>query len=187
MMRATMPTRLAALGALVVSGCAARAAVRAEIDIAAPPAVVWDVLSDLSAYPAWNPFTTQVDGTFAQGADVMLHVQLVPGKKQKLQRQRIVVIEPGARLDWETKLGHPALLRARRTQQLTPLPQGGTHYATTDAFSGALVTLVMGLYRRDMEMGFAKMAQALKARAEALARERATRSGSRPPALGTDG
>lgn len=154
---------------LLVGGCASRIALRAEIDIAAPREIVWAVLTDLSRYPEWNPFTTRIDGTLGEGADLVLHVALRPGHKEKRQRQRVVALVAPDRIAWRTYVGTPTLLRAQREQLLTSNAAGTTHYSTTDSFSGGLVPLVMSLYRKDMERGFATMTQALKARAEVLA------------------
>lgn len=152
-----------------LSGCAARS-IRAEIDIAASPAIVWEVLSDLRAYVAWNPFTPKIDGTLAVGEKLVLHVQLVDGKKLREQGQRVTIVDPLQAIGWQTQVLSRRELLAHRLQTLTPLPNGGTRYTTTDTFSGSLVPLVMSLYRKDMERGFAKMAAGLKARAESLSR-----------------
>lgn len=157
-----------ALCAVLLTSCASHAVVRAEIDIAAPPEVVWQVLTDLPRYADWNPFTPRVDGTLAVGNEIMLHVQLTPGRRQRLQRQRVTQVNPAQLLSWETKLLARSILRAERTQTLHPLANGGTHYATADAFSGSFVPLVMSLYRKDLERGFSRMAAGLKARAESL-------------------
>jgi uncharacterized protein YndB with AHSA1/START domain/protein-S-isoprenylcysteine O-methyltransferase Ste14 len=168
-----------ALLALGLSGCASHASVRAEITIAAPPEVVWDVLTDLLAYPAWNPFTTRVDGRLELDNELVLHVALPPGKKMRRSRQRVLAIVPDHCIVWGTQLGGRSVLRTRRAQRLTPTADGGTRYQSTDTFRGGLTPLVMSLYRRDLERGFAAMASALKTRAEAAARERAPR----PPGL----
>ena len=38
-----------------------------ELDIDAPPEVVWEVLTDLAAYGEWNPFITSSVGTAEVG------------------------------------------------------------------------------------------------------------------------
>jgi hypothetical protein len=172
-----------ALLVLGLTGCASRASVRAEITIAAPPEVVWDVLTDLLAYPAWNPFTTRIDGALELDHELVLHVALPPGKKPRRSRQRVLSMVPDHCIVWGTQLGGPRILRTRRVQRLSPTADGGTRYQSIDTFRGGLTPLVMSLYRRDLERGFAAMAAALKAHAEAAARARAPRPpGRRDPA-----
>ena len=36
--------------------------IRTEIDIAAEPEQVWDVLQNFDAYPEWNPFIPEIPG-----------------------------------------------------------------------------------------------------------------------------
>ena len=56
---------------------------RAEVEIAAPPKRVWDVLIDLDRYGAWNPFTPKVVTDLAPGSPVEITVIL--GGKQVVQ------------------------------------------------------------------------------------------------------
>ena len=40
------------------------------VDIEATPQRVWQVLTDVSAYPQWNPFITSTEGTSGAGGRV---------------------------------------------------------------------------------------------------------------------
>jgi len=46
--------------------------VRAEIEIDAPAERIFDTLTDLGAYPEWNPFTVGVESMLRLAADVVL-------------------------------------------------------------------------------------------------------------------
>lgn len=45
--------------------------IKTNIEISAPRSRVWDVLTDFSRYPEWNPFVLEVKGDVYEGA--MIH------------------------------------------------------------------------------------------------------------------
>ncbi len=138
--------------------------VAASIEIDAPRALVWDVLSDLAAYPQWNTFTPLAEAVFAVGEKVRLRV-LMPGTRARFQTEWINRIEPGRSFCWGVRFGHPLILVANRWRELESTEDGGTRYVTVDRFSGLLVPLVFWLYEKGMRLGFELAAANLKQRA----------------------
>ncbi len=53
--------------------------IETELRIEAPPARVWDVVTDLSGYAGWNPWIVSVAGARAVGAELRLKSVHVPG------------------------------------------------------------------------------------------------------------
>ena len=47
---------------------------RAEIEIAAPPERVWEVLFDFDAYPEWNPFIRRISGSPREGEKLEVRI-----------------------------------------------------------------------------------------------------------------
>jgi uncharacterized protein YndB with AHSA1/START domain len=149
----------------------------AEVEVAAPIDVVWSVMLDTDRYPEWNPFITEVesDGPPEVGRALRLHVAFTGGK-QVVSPERITAVEPPAGSDrrqarltyvyegWPSRLW---LVRGTRHQRLTEQAAGTTRYETVEEFSGPLVPLA-GPDR--VAEGFRRHAQALKERAESLAR-----------------
>lgn len=140
--------------------------VRAEVEVDAPVERVWEVLTDLAAYPDWNPFTRRVESSLEPGAPVHLHTRL---RRERLAHrvEFVTAIEPPTRLCWGAHIGARFLLLAERCQVLTRLDGGRTRYVTEDTISGLLTPLVMTFWGEPMRRGFSEMALALKARAEA--------------------
>jgi hypothetical protein len=143
------------------------ATISAASDIDAPLARVWSILSDLSSYAEWNPFTPRIDASLRIGTPVVLHVAMKPGKRLLVQRE-VCTRNDAAKheLGWGVTMLTPHLLRAERIQRLEALPGGGTRYFTADTFSGALTPIVMAFYRADIQRGFDSVASALKQHAE---------------------
>jgi len=146
----------------------------AEIEIAAPIEVVWSVMLDTDHYGEWNPFVRRVetDGPAEPGRAIRLHVTFAGGK-DVVSPERITAVEPpsGGRATlsyvyegWPARLG---LVRGTRHQRLTAKPDGATHYATVEEFSGPLVRFAGPDRVAD---GFRRHAEALRERAESLAR-----------------
>jgi len=141
------------------------AVVRAEIEIDAPPERVFDVLTDIDAYPEWNPFTPKVESTLRIGDPIHMQVRLV-GEKLMRQTEYVTHNERPHKLCWGADIGPRVLCRADRCQVLTPIEGGRTHYLCTDEIRGLLAPLVMLFYGKAMKRGFGDCARALKKRVE---------------------
>jgi len=138
-----------------------------KVDINAPREIVWDILVDLKRYPEWNPFTYRVDSTLRPGDPIDLYVRM-PIRGDRLQTERVKVVNRPTELSWGMKLGFEFLVTTLREQHIEKVSETSCTYRTWDAFSGLLMPLVMGLFKADVQNGFNNMTYALKARAEQI-------------------
>ena len=75
---------------------------RTEIEFEGTPEEVWAVLTDLPAYPEWNPFIERIDREFLVGGK--LDVRLQPVDERGItMHPTVLVAEPGRELRW---IGH---------------------------------------------------------------------------------
>ena len=136
-------------------------------DIAAPPARVWQVLTDFEAYPAWCPFTRKIETDGVVGHDVRLHLNWNPrelGDPSEVQVEQVAFWEPEYAVGWGVTM-FGGLLRAERTQVLQP-HEGGTRYQTYNRFAGVLTPVVRAVYAAKIVAGFTALGDALKQRVE---------------------
>jgi uncharacterized protein YndB with AHSA1/START domain len=140
--------------------------VKSEIEIDAPPEVVFDILTDLARYPDWNPFTPHIDSSLELGTPVRMKVRLGNTSKLSEQVEYVTANERPIRLCWGADIPWRFLIRADRCQTLEPLEGGRTRYICTDAISGLLAPLVIRFFGPGMQRGFDDCALALKKRAE---------------------
>ena len=141
------------------------------IEIDAPPALVWKVLTELDRYPAWNPFTTAVRSTLRDGDAVDLSVRMSRLGLTVEQREHVRKVREGERLRWGMKLGARWLLSGERDQRIESLGADRSRYTTEDAITGALAPLVWLIFGPSLDDGFASMTRALKREAERRATE----------------
>jgi len=147
----------------------------AQIDVGATPERVWEVLTDLAAYPAWNPFIVRAEGAVAPGRRLTLTMQPVGGRAMTL-RPRLVEVAAGRVLRWRGRLGLPGLMDAEHTFVLHPRA-GGTRLVQSETFRGVLVPFVAASLDRNTLPAFVAMNEALQRRAEEPARA-AARTGA---------
>ncbi|MCB9654468.1 MAG: SRPBCC domain-containing protein [Deltaproteobacteria bacterium] len=142
---------------------------RTEIEIEAPAATVWAILTDTSMFPTWNPFIHRVEGELRLGST--LEVELgAPGKSKMIFKPTVVALEPNRALRWLGKLFMRGLFDGEHIFELEPKSNAsanGTRFIHREEFSGLLVPLFRRLLERDTRPGFEAMNQALKVRAEA--------------------
>jgi len=138
---------------------------KTEIDIAAPPERVWEVLSDLDAYGEWNPFIVEATGSATIGDRLTLRMQPTSGRERTL-RPTVTDVRPDELLQWEGHLGVRGIMDVTHTFRLKPAPGEGTRLVQAEDFRGLLVPLVARTLERGTLPAFEAMNEALKRRAE---------------------
>lgn len=142
-----------------------------QIDIDATPEQVWEILTDLAAYPEWNPFIVSAVGAAEVGTTVTLRMQPVDARPVTLT-PTVVEATPGHRLRWRGRLFIRGIFDAEHVFTIESR-NGGVSVSQVERFSGLLVPFLARSLDRHTLPAFVKMNEALKARAEqAMASQR---------------
>ncbi len=155
--------------ALALANRNATQEIRTVIDIIAPPDVVWSVLTDRSDL-SWNPFIHRLDGDLVEGASLAITVGLEEDGSMNFE-PIVLRVEPNRELRWIGSLLIRGVFDGEHVFRLVPMDDGSTRFQHFELFSGFLVPLFKGKLERDTRPGFEAMNEALKARAEDIARK----------------
>jgi hypothetical protein len=136
-----------------------------EVEIDAAPETVWSILTDLPAYPDWNPFITSSEGTVAVGERLTNRLE-PPGGRAITITPTLTEVSDGRVLEWLGRLAVPLLFDGRHRFELVPNGDG-TRLIHTEHFAGLLVPLLKKSLDTKTLTGFEAMNTSLKARAEA--------------------
>jgi cation diffusion facilitator CzcD-associated flavoprotein CzcO len=134
--------------------------IQTEIDIAAPPSVVWSVLSDFSRFGEWNPMVTSAEGLATEGSTARLRYRSSIGLPLRFE-VRIMRAEPDRELRW---VGSRLGISGEHYFRLTPRGQG-TRLLHGEVFRGPLAG-AFGFLFRDQVPVFESFNRALKRVAE---------------------
>jgi hypothetical protein len=148
--------------------------IHTQIDIEAPVAHVWALLSDFAGMSFWNPFIRSVSGRLKRGARLTVHVA-PPGKSGMRFRPVVLAVRPERELRWRGRLLLPGIFTGEHYFLLEPLAPERTRFTQGERFSGVLVGYLARTLS-DTEAGFRSMNVALKRRAETQAREQENRT-----------
>jgi uncharacterized protein YndB with AHSA1/START domain len=129
-----------------------------EIQIAAPPEIVWEVLTDFDRWQDWNPEVKSMsfDGPLAPGA--MFRWKAGPG----------TIVSTVEEID------RPRYIRWRgRTLSISAIHEwrfegrdGGTHVETEESFSGMLARILRGSLQKQLDRALEEGLEHLKREAE---------------------
>jgi hypothetical protein len=134
------------------------------VEIEAPAERVWEVLTDLEAYPTWNPFIRRAAGELRRGARIQVTVQ-PPGRSEFSFEPTLIAVEPGRELRWLGHLGVRGLFDGEHGFTIEPLGDNRVRFRHHEVMRGLLVPFLGGMLS-DTERGFHEMNRALKARVE---------------------
>jgi hypothetical protein len=130
----------------------------AEIEIGAPPQVVWEVLTRFENWPNWNPDVKSMSfpGPLAPGTE--FRWKAGPGTiVSTLER-----VEAPNYIAWR---GRTLTIDAYHEWWLEPR-DGGTHVRTQESFSGLLARLLRGTLQKALDKSFKDALERLKREAE---------------------
>jgi hypothetical protein len=134
----------------------------ASASIDASPEVIWSILTDLAAYPEWDPTCEKIEGELVVGKKIKAFSTLSPGRAFPV---KITALVPNETMIWTG--GMPlGLFKGERTFSLKARGDGGTEFLVREIFSGPMLVLI----RRqlpDLSEPFKQFAAGLKRRAEA--------------------
>src|SRR5215468_2858529 len=131
---------------------------RREIDVAAAPDVVWEVLTDFDRWQEWNPDVKSMsfEGPLAPGA--MFRWKAGPGTivstVEELDRPRSI--------KWRGRTLSIAAIHEWRFESR----DGGTHVETDESFSGLLARLLRGSLQKQLDRALEEGLEHLKREAE---------------------
>ena len=140
--------------------------IRTEIDIAATPACVWEILLDFPAHADWNPFVRSITGTPQVGERLVVSIQPQGGKAMTF-KPKVLAAQPQQELRWLGRFLLPGVFDGEHFFQVQALGAGSTRFVHGERFTGLLVPLAKGSLQGPTKAGFNAMNEALKTRAEA--------------------
>ena len=136
-------------------------------EIAAPPEIVWRVITDLGAYGEWNTFVVRCESTLRPGDPIRMWVHVVPWFAQA-QTEMVFEHVPLERLCYGVAAGRFGPIRSRRCHEIRAAAGGRTHYRSHFELAGVAHPIVRLLLGERLRKGFTSMTDALARRAESL-------------------
>ena len=139
------------------------------LEIKAPAAVVWEVITDVDKYPEWNPFQIEFRTSFKPGDLIDMKVKLFA--KTQPQREFVKEYVEGRRFVYCMK-PVPGTLSSLRSQEVEALGPELTRYHSHFHLAGWMQPVVALLLGSRLQAGFAGAVAGLQARSEALWKQR---------------
>lgn len=137
------------------------------VDIDAPAAAAWSVLTDFPAHPLWNPFIARIEGVVSVGQKLDVALRGRDGAGMRF-RPVVTVVNPGVELRWLGRLLLPRIFDGEHFFRLEPLPDGRSRFHHGENFSGVIAPFFRKALERDAQQGFEAMNAAFKARVERI-------------------
>ena len=135
----------------------------ASVQIHASPQRVWAVLTDLAAYPDWNPFIISSAGQLKPGATLVNRMHDATG--DTTFTPVVQVVDPGRELQWIGRVGPGWIFDGRHTFTIRQIGPGLVLFTQREDFTGVAVPFYEGHLSADTLPMFRAMDAALAAQA----------------------
>jgi len=142
--------------------------IKTEIEIAAPPAKVWNILTDIEKWKDWSPVIVDSSGTASLGSKLRITMCGKDGKEGKAgptYEPVITIFEAPKKLQWKATMMAEFVMTNGKVLELEETASG-TRLIHRETFSGMMIPMMWG----HMEIGVPpilnSMNEALKSMAE---------------------
>lgn len=137
-----------------------------QLEVEAPAAVVWQVLTDLPRYGEWNPFVPECRSSLQPGERIEMQVRL--GQRLSRQVEWMTAFEEGRGFAYRMRPLPLSALASRREHLIETVDEGRCRYRSHFELRGWLMPIVRALMQSHLDKGFSAMTQGLKRRSESL-------------------
>lgn len=141
-----------------------------RLGVQAPADVIWEILEDVPGWAAWNPIYPAAVGRIGYGELLKLTLAL-PGRPAQSIEARIIDWAPNEAIHWRTTASR-GLVSTVRYLEIDILGETNSIFSNGEIFAGWLGPRAARPLRPHLKQGFAALGEAVKAKAEALWRER---------------
>ena len=142
--------------------------IKTEIDIAAPPAKVWKILTDIEKWKDWSPVINDASGTASPGSKLSITMCSKEGKGGKdgpKYEPVVTVFEEPRRFQWRATMMAGFIFTNGKVLELEETT-AGTRLVHKETFSGMLVPLMWTQMESGVPPMLDSMNEALKTLAE---------------------
>ncbi len=139
--------------------------IKTHIKINASAREIWEILTDLENFSAWNPFITEASGDVKEGTKLSVHIQ-PPGSNGMNFKPKVTRVQKEREFRWLGHLFIPGIFDGEHIFELDPIDEGTTHFIHREKFKGILVPLLWNNLHTKTRQGFENMNRALKDQAE---------------------
>jgi hypothetical protein len=137
-----------------------------EIDIAASPSRVWQVLTDFENHSTWNPFMTKVSGKALKDEKIELTLPSPQGGTMMIA-PTILAVEKERELRWVGRTEDDTFV-GEHSFVIKPTGENSVHFVHSEKFTGSMIEALEGWLDTTVRNHFEDMNKALKAKAEQM-------------------
>jgi hypothetical protein len=142
-----------------------------RLGVKAPAAIVWEILTDVPAWPQWSTLYSRASGVIGFGERLKLEVCL-PGHEPQAIEPVIFEWEPHEVIHWKLK-SMIGLIENIRFLEVESLSEASCIFANGEIYGGFMGPERAAVKQRKLiRQGFTALGEAMRDRAEALWRER---------------
>lgn len=138
--------------------------IRTEIIIDASAQRVWQVLTDFSAFPSWNPFLVSVEGRPEQGT--RLKTTMHANGKNYVFRPEVKEVVVNRSFSWLGSMFVKGIFDGYHYFEIEALAADRVKFIQGERFSGLLSSYILRKIGDETRDNFVRMNNALKAVAE---------------------